>query len=159
MQIEESLAVTGWDKFWNSKSDNSDAKEEAIMKFGSMWLQIPTVREYTTGCVWVLEPSTNSDTAESPNSNEELGEPTSNELKVTFRNLYQELSFQYQYQLYPGLWAKVQDFFITFFSPFLAERESCNCVAITIPTHAILYMQFFKMNRIRIIDRDDLRLI
>ena len=67
----------------------------------------------------------NRGTEEPLNLEEELLELTTNEeLKVNFKNGYQEFWLQKSIPvLYPGLWAIVQKFLIAFPSSYMAERR------------------------------------
>lgn len=100
---------------------------------------------------WVLDPFANADTAESSNLEEELVELTTNEeLKVKFRNGYQEFWLQKPIPvLYPGLWSRVQIFLIAFPSSYLAERGFS----------AVANLLSKKRNRLHITERGDLRLM
>lgn len=100
---------------------------------------------------WVLDPfSNNANTALSSQLEEELIELTTNEeLKIKFKNGYQEFWLQkIIQQLYPGLWSIVQRFLIAFPSSYLCERGFS----------AVATLLTKKRNRLHITDRGDLRL-
>ncbi|XP_060875881.1 uncharacterized protein LOC132949116 [Metopolophium dirhodum] len=73
---------------------------------------------------WVLDPFSNTETIDSAKLEEKLIEVTSNEeLKLKFKEGYQVFWQQKQIPiLYPGLWAVVHTFLITFPSSYLVER-------------------------------------
>ncbi|KFM67243.1 SCAN domain-containing protein 3, partial [Stegodyphus mimosarum] len=73
---------------------------------------------------WVLDPFSNVNTAGPSQLEEELIELTTNEeLKIKFKNGYQEFWLQKSIsQLYPRLWSIVQRFLLAFPSSYLAER-------------------------------------
>lgn len=100
---------------------------------------------------WVLDPFTYIDAAESSNIEEELIElATNEELKVKFRNGYQDFWLQKSIsQLYPGLWEIVQKILIPFPSSYLAERGFS----------AVTNLLTKKRNRLHITERGDLRLL
>lgn len=100
---------------------------------------------------WVLDPFANANTAESSNLEEELIElATNEELKVKFRNGYQEFWLQKSIAaLYPGLWTRVQQFLIAFPSSYLVERGFS----------AVANLLSKKRNRLHIMERGDLRLM
>lgn len=100
---------------------------------------------------WILDPFENAGTAESSNLEEELIELTTNEeLKVKFRNGYQEFWLQKSIStLHPGLWEIVQKFLIAFPSSYLVERGFS----------AVANLLSKKRNRLQITEREDLRLV
>ncbi|CAG9790258.1 unnamed protein product [Diatraea saccharalis] len=99
---------------------------------------------------WVLDPFSNVNTAGSSQLEEELIELTTNEeLKIKFKNDYQEFWLQKPIsQLYPGLWLIVQRFLIAFPSSYLAERGFS----------AVATLVTKKRNRLHVTERGDLRL-
>ncbi|XP_014481742.1 PREDICTED: SCAN domain-containing protein 3-like [Dinoponera quadriceps] len=100
---------------------------------------------------WVLDPFSNVNTAGSFQLEEQLIKLTTNEeLKIKFKNGYQEFWLQKRIsQLYPGLWSVVQRFLIAFPSSYLCERGFS--VVATLLTK--------KRNRLQVTERGDLRLI
>ncbi|XP_072400769.1 SCAN domain-containing protein 3-like [Diabrotica undecimpunctata] len=99
---------------------------------------------------WVLEPFSSLEPAEL-SLQEELIELSKNEeLKVKFKNGYQEFWLQCQISvLYPALWAASKKFFIAFPSSYLAER------GFSIVSNLLTK----KRNRLSIVERGDLRLL
>lgn len=98
---------------------------------------------------WVLDPFSNVNTAGSSQL-EELTELTTNEeLKIKFKNGYQEFWLQKSIsQLYPRLWSIVQRFLLAFPSSYLAERGFS----------AVATLVTKKRNRLHVTERGDLRL-
>lgn len=100
---------------------------------------------------WVLDPFSNVNAAIlSSQLEEELIELSTNEeIKIKFKNGYQEFWLQKPIpQLYPGLWSIVQRFLIAFPSSYLCERGFS----------AVATMLTKKRNRLHVTERGDLRL-
>lgn len=99
---------------------------------------------------WVLEPFSSLETAELSLQEELIELSTNEELKVKFKNGYQEFWLQCQISvLYPALWAASKKFFIAFPSSYLAER------GFSIVSNLLTK----KRNRLSIVERGDLRLL
>ncbi|XP_072378020.1 SCAN domain-containing protein 3-like [Diabrotica undecimpunctata] len=99
---------------------------------------------------WVLEPFSSLETAELSLQEELIELSTNEELKVKFKNGYQEFWLQCQISvLYPALWATSKKFFIAFPSSYLAERR------FSIVSNLLTK----KRNRLSIVERGDLRLL
>ena len=78
---------------------------------------------------------------------QELTVLSNEELKIKFKNGYQEFWLQKSIsQLYPGLWSIVQRFLIAFPSSYLAEREFS----------AVATMVTKKRNRLYVTERGNL---
>ncbi|KFM62415.1 SCAN domain-containing protein 3, partial [Stegodyphus mimosarum] len=92
---------------------------------------------------WVLDPFSNVNTAGPSQLEEELIELTTNEeLKIKFKNGYQEFWLQKSIsQLYPRLWSIVQRFLLAFPSSYLAERGFSAVATLK----AIVYYGLFRI--------------
>ncbi|XP_073968982.1 SCAN domain-containing protein 3-like [Rhodnius prolixus] len=99
---------------------------------------------------WALEPSSNLQTAELSLQEEVVELSTNEELKLKFKDGYQEFWLQRQSPvLYPAVRATIRKFFIAFPSPNLAE--TVFSVVFTLLTN--------KRNRSIEVERGDLRLL
>lgn len=99
---------------------------------------------------WVLDPFSNQEDFSAGSHQEELIEVTTNEeLKIKFKNGYQEFWLQKPIpQLYPGLWSIVEPYLLPFPSSYLCERGFS----------AVANLINKKRNRLQITERGDLRL-
>lgn len=98
---------------------------------------------------WVLEPSSNLETAELSLQEELIELSTNEELKAKLKNRYQEFWLQRQIPvLYPAVWVTVRKLFIAFPSSYLDERVFS----------VVFNLLTKKRNRLSTVERGDLRL-
>jgi hypothetical protein len=98
---------------------------------------------------WVLEPFSNLQPAELSLQEVLIELSTNEELKLKYKNGYQEFWLQRLPVLYPALWAASKKFSIAFPSSYLAERGFS----------VVSNLLTKKRNRLSVVERGDLRLL